>query len=142
MNIKSFYPVLMSEDVELTSDFYKHYFGFNSVFQVDWYTSLRQEKAGYELAIIDKNHQTIPAQFSKHVQGLILNFEVENVDEVYANLIRQAKLPLHMDIRDEEFGQRHFITSDPDGVLIDIIKIIPPSQTFHEHYKESIWMDD
>jgi hypothetical protein len=32
-----------------------------------------------------------------------------------------------MQSRDETFGHRHFITADPNGVLIDIIKPIPPS---------------
>jgi len=36
--------------------------------------------------------------------------------------------------RDEDFGQRHFITADPNGVLIDIIKPIPPSAEFLKQY--------
>ena len=34
------------------------------------------------------------------------------------------------------FGQRHFITADPNGVLIDVIKPIPPSAAFVENYAE------
>ncbi len=38
-------------------------------------------------------------------------------------------------LRDEAFGQRHFITRDPNGVLIDIIKPIPPSAEFAQQYE-------
>ena len=37
-------------------------------------------------------------------------------------------------LRDEPFGQRHFITRDPNGVLIDVIKPIPPSAEFAAQY--------
>jgi ribonucleotide monophosphatase NagD (HAD superfamily) len=37
-------------------------------------------------------------------------------------------------LRDEAFGQRHFITCDPNGVLIDVIKPIPPSEEFLKQF--------
>ena len=37
-------------------------------------------------------------------------------------------------LRDEPFGQRHFITADPNGVLIDVIKPIPPSAEYQALY--------
>ncbi|RZI75480.1 MAG: glyoxalase, partial [Variovorax sp.] len=40
-------------------------------------------------------------------------------------------------LRDEAFGQRHFITADPNGVLIDIVKPIPPSAEFAAQYAAS-----
>jgi len=39
-------------------------------------------------------------------------------------------------LRDEPFGQRHLITSDPGGVLIDTIKPIPPSTEFAAQYAD------
>jgi hypothetical protein len=41
---------------------------------------------------------------------------------------------LLLDIRDEDFGQRHFIVTDPNGVMIDVIKPIPPSAEFAAQY--------
>ncbi|KAB8125570.1 glyoxalase/bleomycin resistance/extradiol dioxygenase family protein [Gracilibacillus oryzae] len=142
MNLQSFYPVIMSKDVELTSEFYQQHFDFTVTFKADWYISLKQNKTDYELAILDTNHQTIPKSFSNSIQGLILNFEVDDVDALYTRLIQQEKLPLELDIRDEEFGQRHFITSDPNGVLIDLITIIPPAPSFLKKYYEKIWENE
>jgi uncharacterized glyoxalase superfamily protein PhnB len=90
----------------------------------------------FELAILDSNHETIPEAFRTGVKGLILNFEVDDVDAEYERLIRTNKLPLHLDIRSEDFGQRHFITSDPSGVLIDVITVIPPTEDFSSQYVE------
>jgi hypothetical protein len=43
---------------------------------------------------------------------------------------QEAGPPIRLPLRDEAFGRRHFITADPDGVLIDVIKPIPPSPEF------------
>jgi catechol 2,3-dioxygenase-like lactoylglutathione lyase family enzyme len=69
------------------------------------------------------------------VSGLLLNFEVEDVDAEHARL-SAAGLPILLSLRDEAFGQRHFITSDPNGLLIDIIKPIPPTGEFAEQYTD------
>lgn len=141
MKVSSFYPVILTEQVAATSAFYMEHFGFEVVFQADWYVSLRMSGGGtpFELAILDPSHPTIPEAYRTGVKGLILNFEVADVDAEYERLIRTAKLPLQLDIRDEEFGQRHFITSDPSGVLIDVISIIAPSEDFSDQYVEEVW---
>lgn len=142
MKTSSFYPVILTEEVQSSAEFYRHYFGFETVFEADWYVSLRLPKdaeSAFELAILEKGHPTVPAAYRHSVNGLILNFEVEDVDAEYERLITQHKLPLQLDIRDEEFGQRHFITSDPNGVLIDVITIIPPSDAYSANYNEILW---
>lgn len=131
----------MTKKVKETGAFYQQYFGFSVVFDEDWYMSLKQGETGDELAILQTTHETLPTSFGKPIQGLILNFEVENVDEVYQRLIKEKQLPLHLDLRDEAFGQRHFITSDPNGVLIDVITVIPPDESFQNQYKEEVWKD-
>jgi catechol 2,3-dioxygenase-like lactoylglutathione lyase family enzyme len=135
MKISSFYPVIMTNQVADSSRFYVDYFGFTLVFESDWYVSLKSHS--FELAILDSSHETIPEGYRNPTRGLILNFEVDHVDEEYERLIVQSRLPLHLDIRDEAFGQRHFITSDPNGVLIDVITVIPPSDAFSSQYVEN-----
>ncbi|MFD0586583.1 VOC family protein [Paenibacillus sp. GCM10027627] len=141
MKANSFYPVLLTENIAGSTSFYKEHFGFAAVFESDWYVSLKLVDASYpfEFALLDPTHETIPAGFRKATSGMIVNFEVENVDEVYERLIGEAKLPLHLDIRDETFGQRHFITSDPNGILLDIIQVIPPTGEHAEQYNEQVW---
>jgi catechol 2,3-dioxygenase-like lactoylglutathione lyase family enzyme len=138
MRLSSFYPVICTDKVTETRDFYTRHFGFQLTFEADWYVSLKQpQEPGYELAILDYTHPTIPENFRRPVQGLLLNFEVPNVDEEYERL-KSSGLPLHLDIRSEDFGQRHFITSDPNGILIDVITNIPPSEEFARQYTSSV----
>jgi catechol 2,3-dioxygenase-like lactoylglutathione lyase family enzyme len=131
MQLTSFYPVIHSNDVAATKAFYTTFLGFQVTFESEWYVSLRQPvEPFYELAIIEQSHQTIPAGYHQNVQGLILNFEVDDVDGEYVRLVEQAGLTPLVPLRSEAFGQRHFIVVDPNGVLIDVIKPIPPAPEY------------
>ena len=134
MKITSYYPVLMATDVAATAAFYCEHFGFEPLFTSDWYVHLqRPSDPSVNLAVLDGQHETIPESARGRASGVILNFEVDDPDAVHARL-QAAGLPMLLPLRDEPFGQRHFITSDPNGVLIDIVKPIPPSEAFVQQY--------
>jgi len=138
MKITSYYPVLMVSDVAASSAFYQRHFGFVALYDSDWYVHLQsQSDPSVNLAILDGTHETIPAAARGRAAGMLLNFEVEDVDAEYERL-SAAGLPILLSLRDEAFGQRHFITADPDGVLIDVIKPIPPSGEFIEIYANQV----
>jgi uncharacterized glyoxalase superfamily protein PhnB len=137
MKVTSYYPVIMTDDVPGTAAFYVEHFGFEPLFSTGWYVHLQsKEHEHVTLAILDGRHETIPESGRGKASGLLLNFELEDVDDVYERL-KAAGLPIHLSLRDEDFGQRHFITSDPNGVLIDVIKPIPPSAEFAAIYEAS-----
>lgn len=94
MQISSSYPVILTEQVADSSRFYTDYFGFAPAFESDWYVSLKNDQTehSFELAILDASHSTIPDGYRKTTQGLILNFEVDNVDAEYERLIVQSGL--------------------------------------------------
>ncbi|WP_312405595.1 VOC family protein [Rhizobium sp.] len=141
MKAVSYYPVIMTADVAGTAAFYIQHFGFEALFSADWYVHLQSKESEHvTLAILDGSHETIPETGRGTVSGLLLNFEVEDVDAVYERLTA-AGLPIRLDIRNEDFGQRHFITADPNGVLIDIIKPIPPSAEYAAMYEASALPD-
>lgn len=137
MKTTSYYPVIMTNDVAGTAAFYIAHFRFEALFTSDWYVHLQsREDEKVTLAVLDGNHETIPAAGRGTVSGLILNFEVEDVDAVHEAL-RAAGLPILRAIRNEDFGQRHFITADPNGVMIDVITPIPPSADYAAMYDAS-----
>lgn len=134
MKTTQFYPVIQTDDVSGTVAFYVNNFRFKVMFESDWYCHLQSsEDEKVNLAILRGDHETIPAEGHGRIKGLILNFEVDDVDAEYENAL-SAGLPVLKTLRDEPFGQRHFITRDPNGVLIDIIKPIPPSADFLAQY--------
>lgn len=137
MKCTSYYPVIMTDDVAGTAAFYCAHFRFRPLFTSDWYVHLQStEDEHVTLAILDGQHETIPQAGRGTVSGLLLNFEVEDPDAVH-EACRAAGLPILRALCDEDFGQRHFITADPNGVLIDVIKPIAPSAEFAVLYAAS-----
>lgn len=135
MKITSLYPVIMSHDVAASAAFWTAHFPLTVTFDSPWYVSLKTTQAAcFEMAFLDPQHPSVPADFRGKVSnGLIINLEVEDVDDEYQRLC-QAGLPMLVNLRTEDFGQRHFITVDPNGVLIDVIAPVLPSTEFAHNY--------
>jgi catechol 2,3-dioxygenase-like lactoylglutathione lyase family enzyme len=127
MALKSFYPVLQVEDPSRVAHFFTSHFGFEVSFSADWYVSLR--KGPHELAVLDFTHPTIPEGFRAPCDGVLLNVEIDDATLEYARL-RGLDVPIRLELRDEAFGQRHFIVEAPGGILVDVIEEIPPAPEF------------
>lgn len=133
--LTSFYPVLATGRLAESVAFYTSRLGFEITFQADWYASLRHPgPQGYELALLDAGHETLPAAYRRDVAGLLLNFEVADVDAEYQRLVERGGLVPVLKLRSEDFGQRHFMIADPNGVLIDVITPIEPSAEFAANF--------
>ncbi|MER9759563.1 VOC family protein [Mesorhizobium sp. M0138] len=64
---------------------------------------------------------------------VLMTGDVAGTKAFYERIVA-AGLPILCPLRDELFGQRHFITRDPNGVLIDVIKPIPLSPEFQAQF--------
>lgn len=134
MRPTSFYPVVLTDDVASSAAFYIENLDFRVLFDSDWYVHLQSNaNPAVNFAVLDKSHHTIPEAHRGRTGGVLLSFEVDDVDAQYERL-KAAGARIVLDIRDEDFGQRHFIVTDPNGVMIDVIKPIPPSAEFAAQY--------
>lgn len=134
MNPQSIYPVIGTDQVALSRDFYTTHFDFDVVFEADWYVSLRsRSNPAYELALLDYRHSSLPETYRQPARGVLINIEVADVDEIYTQLT-DSGLPMILELKSEAWGQRHFITRDPNGILIDVIQNIAPTGIYAEQY--------
>ncbi len=134
MKSTQFYPVIMTDDVAATARFYVDHLRFRFAFESDWYVHLQSvEDEAVNIAVLQWDHETVPEAGRALTGGLLINFEVDDVDAEYERVVAKG-LPVMKPLTDEAFGQRHFIISDPGGVMIDVIKPIPPSAEFLEKY--------
>jgi len=131
--VRSIYPVLMTQKLTESASFYKTYFRFTETFSSDWYISLSHPNGG-ELAFIDATHESMPAHYRSPVKGMILNIEVENATQMYNDIQAQNDGIIVMTLRDEDWGQLHFMVQDPNGIPVAIIETITPSKEFQKNY--------
>lgn len=126
MKFNSLFPLIQVRDVAGTAQFYKDAFGFTPVFESDWYIHLRGQADGlFEMAVMSYDHDSIPKVGQTPTSGVILSFYVDDAT-TEAKRLEAAGVPIAQGLRDEVFGQRHIIVSDPNGILVDVIEAIEP----------------
>ena len=143
MQFRSMFPVIVTNEVTRARDFYVKHLGFYVVFEADWYVQLHapREDGGkpIELAFMTPNLESQPAALRPAFsgEGVIVTLEVEDVDSVYRNL-RDFGYEMVVDLKDEPWGQRHFLLRDPTGTLLDVVKQIPPSEEYSAAYTQGL----
>jgi catechol 2,3-dioxygenase-like lactoylglutathione lyase family enzyme len=125
--ITSTFPTVCADSVPDTAAFYRDLFGFDEVFVADWYVQLQAPGEPLtQLGVVARDHDSVPPDHRQAPAGVLLGVEVDDVDEVHARVVA-AGHPIIRSLRDEEWGQRHFITLDPSGAMVDVITPIDPS---------------
>ena len=130
MNIKRVDSTISTYKLKESKDFYVKHFGFQLVYESDWYIELVAPglpTAGVSFTLPQREAGEF---FSK---GLILSFEVADVDAEYARL-KANGLEIVQDLADKPWGERSFVIDDPNGVHLYIYKSIPPTPEYKEIY--------
>jgi catechol 2,3-dioxygenase-like lactoylglutathione lyase family enzyme len=87
-----------------------------------WYAELSAD-GRVVLALVSRGHETVPAIADVPPGGVLVSFEVDDVDCVAERL-------QGMDARmvwplSTELGQRHVMVQDPDDTIVDVIERTP-----------------
>jgi catechol 2,3-dioxygenase-like lactoylglutathione lyase family enzyme len=130
MTVESVFPVVCTDRIEESAAFYAELLGLEVAFESGWYTLLRAPgRDAVQLGLVLREHPSVPEAFRDRPRGILVTVEVPDVDAVHARA-RAAGRRLVLELRDEEFGQRHFMLADPDGALLDVVTPIPLGPNF------------
>ncbi len=130
MKIKRVDSTISTNKLRESKEFYMKHFGFQLVYESDWYIELIAADAP-TIGVSFTLPQREAGEFFK--KGLIISFEVDDVDAEYRRL-KAAGLEIVQDLVDKPWGERSFVIDDPNGVHLYIYKSIPPSPEYKEIY--------
>lgn len=120
MAIARLIPNICSDCLPETRDFYVKVLGFEVQFESDWYIQVvAPGQPQLEIGIMQRDHELVPAAFQTTPAGTFLTVVLDQVDEVYAKALEQH-LQIMQPPRDEFYGQRRMLLTDPNGLLIDV----------------------
>jgi catechol 2,3-dioxygenase-like lactoylglutathione lyase family enzyme len=109
------------EDVAASSAFLTDHFGFRQEMAADGFASLAREDTGMYVVFLRRGLETLPDdQRDTHVGGLILAFMVDDLEGELARL-RAEGVAITMPLTVEEWGERAFQVTDPNGVIIQLM---------------------
>lgn len=128
--IRNIFPVLCVDDVDAARDFYVDVLDLTVTFECGWYTALTVDgDVTRQVAIVQAGHASVPEGFNEAARGSLVTVDVDDVDQVHERALA-AGLEAVVPLRDEAFGQRHFMLRDPNGTLLDVVQWIRPSREF------------
>ena len=111
---------ICSDNLPHSRDFYVELLGLSVKYDSDWYVQLcLPGNPDIEYGIIQRDHELIPVDFQKAPTGMYVTFVVDDVDVIYEKALKIGA-PIVQEIRNEFYGQRKFLTKDPNGCLLDI----------------------
>lgn len=120
MTVTALYPVLMTDRPAALARFYAELLDLEPVFEADWFVQLTGQ-----LGFVARDHDSVPERFRGALPaGLLVTVEVDDVDAVHTRAVALGA-PIELTLRSERWGQRHFITRDPDGTAVDVVQVIP-----------------
>lgn len=130
------FPVFIVPDVNAAQTYFTEHFDFSPVFANDWYVHLLSG-AGIQIGFMLPDQPTQPEflHAAHPGKGTIFSLEVEDADAAYSEA-KEKGLNIVLDLRSEDWGQRHFILEDPNGLHLDIAQNIQPSEEYQENYVE------
>ena len=120
MTLQRILTNICSDCLVESRDFYVGLLGFAVKYDSDWYVQLASpENPEFEFGIIRRDHELVPPSHQTNPSGVYITFVVTNVDQSYAKALAMG-LSIVQPPRNEFYGQRRFLTVDPNGCLIDI----------------------
>lgn len=124
MTITSIYPDICSSNLAASRDFYVALLGMEVAWEADWYIALTAPGAPHmQIALVAADHDSVPVDFRQRPAGVLISVEVDDATAVWETALAM-EATIAQDLRDEEFGQRHFMALDPDGLLVDVVETL------------------
>jgi len=133
--LTSYYPVLCVDRGDELVAFLSNELSFETVFASEWYWHLTlRDQPTVNLGLVQASHSSVPEPYRRAVSGVILNLEMKDVATYYES-IQSRGWPIMLPLRDEPWGQRHFIVAPPHpGILLDFIEVIAPTAEYAASY--------
>jgi catechol 2,3-dioxygenase-like lactoylglutathione lyase family enzyme len=123
--MNSLFPDVCSDDPAASRDFYRALFGFEAVFENSWYVQMQMPaRPAVQIAFVRREHDSVPKPWQVRPQGVLVTVELDDVDACHARA-RALGLEIVYPLVSEVWGQRHFMVTDPNGLLVDVVQLVP-----------------
>lgn len=120
MNINRLIPNICSDRLAESKWFYTELLGFALAYDSDWYIQVvSPAQPKLELGFIRRDHELVPEAYRQLPQGMYLTIVLDAVDAIYEKL-QTAGCEVMQPPKDEFYGQRRMLVTDPNGLLLDI----------------------
>jgi uncharacterized glyoxalase superfamily protein PhnB len=117
---------LTVDDVPASSAFLSSHLGFTEQMSADGFASLSRPDSELHVVLLRRGIDVLPAELrDQHAAGVIVAFVVTDLEAEEARL-RSEGVPITMPLREEPWGERLFMVTDPSGVVYELAEWVEP----------------
>lgn len=121
MHVTSSVVCFNVDDVAQSSQFLVRHFGFQQLMAFDGFASLKRDDMGVSVVFHRRGLEVLPEPLrSERSCGVLLAMVIADFDAEYARLQADG-VNITLPLREEAWGERLFIVTDPNGVPIEIV---------------------
>lgn len=137
-SIQDVFVLVTTDKIAECKAFYAKHFGFAPAFESTIYVQMSapaDAQKAFSIAFMPPNHpfpNAGPETFD--AKGLLLTIQVGDARRVHDHLLA-AGAPILYPLKDEAWGQRHFMTRDPAGVTLDVVQSIDADPHYYDRYQ-------
>jgi catechol 2,3-dioxygenase-like lactoylglutathione lyase family enzyme len=124
---------LTVDDVPASSKFLAAHFGFAERMAADGFASLYHPDllyhpdSGPDIAFLRRGLEVLPADLrERRAEGVIVAFVVDDLSAEETRL-RAEGVPITEPIREEPWGERLFMVTDPNGIVYELVEWVRPT---------------
>lgn len=112
---------LTVDDVEASSAFLTDHLGYGTVLTAPGFASLARDDSELHVVFLRRGIEVLPEESrDQRAAGVIVALIVDDLDAELARLTGEG-VPITMPLRQEEWGERLFQVTDPNGVVIQLM---------------------
>ena len=115
---------ICADSLQETAAFYTELFDFNTAFDSDWYIQLTANNQQFELGIIDRTNDLIPADYQTAPTGFYITLVVTDTDAIH-KVATAKEYAVIASPENTSYGQRRLLLKDPSGTMVDVSSPIP-----------------
>jgi len=129
MRISSSTVSLTVDDVPASSAFLATHFGFTERMAADGFASLSRDDDAVDVVFLRRGLEVLPAGLrDRHADGVIVAFVVDDL-EAEQERLRGEGVAITLPIREEPWGERLLLVTDPNGIVYELVEWVQPTVT-------------
>ncbi|WP_322768094.1 VOC family protein [Frankia sp. Cr1] len=122
MQVTSTTLSLTVDDVAASRDFLVDHFGYRERVVAEGFVSLGRDDAAVDIVLLRRGIEVLPEGLrDQSAAGVIVALVVADLAAQEARLRREG-VPITMPMQEEEWGERLFQVTDPNGVVIQLVE--------------------